>query len=670
MRSDALGLFWEDRPPPPKQKAEKIKRTPPEPTWLRPDYLPGLEEALRMPIGIMDREEIIQAAMNRDRMLFDIECYSNYFLASFRSLNSGKVVFYESFNDTPLDTGGLEWAMRNFVLVGFNSLSYDLTISYLAVAGRPNEVLKQATNQIIVEERPKHEILRAYKVKPFPVDHIDLIEVAPLRASLKIYGGRLHVPRMQDLPFHPETVLTADQAAIVRWYNLNSDLTSTGFLHECLTEQLQLRTTLSNEIGMDLRSKSDAQIAEAVIATEYKNRTGVRAIKPVIPIGTSYRYRVPHFIKYQSSLLNWALGVIANANFMVADHGSIEMPPEVAALNLDINGSVYRMGIGGLHSSEKSITHVTDSQHILVDKDVTSYYPFIILNLGLYPEHLGPVFLAIFRNIVQRRIAAKRAGDKVTADSLKITINGCFGKLGSKHSIFYSPNLLIQVTLTGQLSLLMLIERLEIAGIHVVSANTDGIVIKCPRSAKNVMEAIVKQWEQDTGFETEDTVYKSLHSRDINNYIAIKEDGGVKTKGAYANPWSSKKATAERLHKNPTNTICVEAVHKFLIDGVAVSETIRNCRDITKFISVRTVKGGAVKVWADRTEFLGKAIRWYYAKDVEGELVYATSGNKVPRSDGAKPLMDLPATFPDDVDYNWYESEAADIFKKIGYSID
>lgn len=723
MRADALGLFWEDRPPPPKEKAEKAKRTPPDPVWLRPDYLPGLEEALRFPVLVMNDAEVLHAAMTRDRLLFDIECYENYFIASFRSLATGKAVFFEMYDGHPLDVGKLRWVLENTTTVGFNSLSYDLPITFLALAGKPNALLKRATNQIILEGWRGSDVMKQYKVKGVKIDHIDLIEVAPLRASLKIYGGRLHVPRMQDLPFHPDTVLSPEQIACVRWYNINSDLTSTAFLHECLRDHLDLRTTLSNETGIDLRSKSDAQIAEAVIAEEMTRRMGRRPEKPVIEVGTAYSYRVPHFIRYQSQLMNWALSVVANANFLVDETGSIGMPEEIKALQLDINGSVYRMGIGGLHSSESTAAHHSDENYILIDKDVTSYYPFIILNLGLYPHHLGPTFLHVYKNIVDRRIAAKERGDKVTADSLKITINGSFGKLGSKYSILYSPDLLIQVTVTGQLSLLMLIERLELAGIHVVSANTDGIVIKCPRKGQHVMDQIIAQWEQDTGFQTEGTIYKSLYSRDVNNYIAVKEDGSTKCKGAYANPWASKKNMAERLHKNPTNTICVEAVEALLTKNVPIMTTVRGCKDITKFVSVRSVKGGAVKVW-DRipppahssqeellklagfvpfskdswvregdtigraamnteraykaawdelskpglTEYLGKSIRWYYAVGVQGEIVYATNGNKVPRSDGAKPMMDLPDEFPADVDFEWYEQECEKILQVIGYS--
>src|ERR1017187_7366641 len=137
------------------------------------------------------------------------------------------------------------------------------------------------------------------------------------------------------------------------------------------------------------------------------------------------------------------------------------------------------MGIGGLHSAESGVAHVAGSNYMLIDRDVTSYYPSIILNLGLYPQHMGEAFLTVYRSLVERRVAAKKAGDKVTAESLKIAVNGSFGKLGSKWSALYAPDLLIRVTITGQLSLLMLIEMIELAGLPVLSGNTDGILVKC-----------------------------------------------------------------------------------------------------------------------------------------------------------------------------------------------
>ena len=217
---------------------------------------------------------------------------------------------------------------------------------------------------------------------------------------------------------------------------------------------------------------------------------------------------------------------------------------------------------------------------------------------------------------------------------------------------------MMQVTVTGQLSLLMLIESMELAGINVVSANTDGIVIKMKTDKEEIAKSLVEEWEFDTDYEMEGVDYISLNSRDVNNYIAIKK-GSVKGKGAY----SDQRERFYSLRTNPSNDICKEAVKKFLQENTPVEDTINQCRDITKFLTLRTVNGGAVK----DGELIGKAIRWYYGAFELDAIHYSTSGNKVPKSDGGVPLMDLPDTFPTDVDFNWYINEAKTILKNIGY---
>lgn len=687
MRADSLGIFWQDVPVVKAPKAEKVKRSPPPAVWLADDYLPGLAEAKAFNVPLFTDMELVYAAYAKERFIFDTEVYENYFLAAFTSLTSGKVTYVEMQQYGTLDVRKLRWLLENLTVVGFNSMSFDLTVLALALAGKDCSTIKEAANNLIRDQWKPGDVLKHYKVKRLKnINHIDLIEVAPLQASLKIYGGRLHVPRMQDLPFHEGCVLNEDQMSIVRYYCVN-DLVTTAFLYMCLQEHITLRESMSQEYGIDLRSKSDAQIAEAVIASEIEKLNGFRPQCPVIAPGTCYHYRVPHFIRFQTPLMNWALGVVSAARFVVSENGSVEMPEELKSLELRIANSVYRMGIGGLHSSEQTAAHIASRTVKIRDIDVESFYPRIILLLGLFPPHLGINFLRVYNAIVERRVGAKHdaktakerkdavaeAFFKVIADSLKITINGSFGKLGSKYSVLYAPDLLIQVTVTGQLSLLMLIERFELSGISVVSANTDGIVLKYDAGREADVDAIIKQWELDTGFKMESTYYRALYSRDVNNYIAIKEDNTTKTKGAYANPWADRKNLAARLHKNPTNTICVEAVEALLTNGVQLHETIRNCRDIRKFVTVRRVKGGAVKVWekTDTTpesyEFLGKSIRWYYAHSTSGEIVYASNGNKVPKSDGAKPMMDLPSQFPDDIDYDRYERDAERILVDIGY---
>lgn len=660
MRKDSIGLFWQDLPPEKKAKAEKVVRVPPVPVWLDPGYLPELDEAVAFNVRLMSDSELLAKSQERDLLIMDIECYYNYFLIVFMSNSTGKVVFEEMRADGSINVAKVKWIIENFTVITFNGNSYDMPMLALALAGLNCAQLKLASDILIVERAYASLVLKVNKVKKLSTDHIDLIEVSPLRASLKIYGGRLHVPRMQDLPFHPSTMLSSDQMAIIRWYCVN-DTVNTAFLLASLREELDLRVALSKEYKTDLRSKSDAQIAEAIIVKEVAKINGDRIKAPEIAPGTIYRYEVPKFVSFETPLMKSALSVIANADLVVSDSGSIKLPPEIKSLRLKIGSGVYRMGIGGLHSSEKKVTLHSTAEYKLKDRDVVSYYPNIILNLLLYPKHLGIAFLRVYRTLVAKRLRAKAEKRKTDAGTLKIVINGTFGKLGSMFSDVYAPDLLIQVTISGQLALLMLIERLELAGIRVVSANTDGVVSYIHVSQETLFQDIVKQWERDTRFETEETDYKSLYIRDVNNYIAVKPNNEVKEKGAFANPWATNSHT-EILKKNPTCTICIEAVEAFLINGVPIAKTITQSQDVRKFITIRTADGGAVKDGV----YLGKAIRWYYATDSGGEIIYAKNGHLVPDSEGAKPLMQLPKTMPLDVDYAKYEARAYKMLESLG----
>lgn len=595
--------------------------------------------------------------MSKPLVVFDCEVYPNFFFVAFKSVESGKVRAYWRFEDElgfvePLDSGEIKRILGGTTTVSFNGNHFDVPVLTYAMRGATCSQIKALSNDIINQNLKSWDVERNYNITLPKLDHIDLIEVAPGKASLKLYGGRMHCPKLQDLPLDHMQPLTLEQAEIVKAYCIN-DLDTTIALYNSLKEQIALRSQMSVEFQEDLRSKSDAQIAEAVIRKKVSKLLGDKVYAPTIPGGTIFKYEPPRFIRYTHQALKDMLDVVRRADFILASNGVVQMPPELADLSIAIGNGVYRMGIGGLHSSEKKVAHFAGDDHLLIDRDVTSYYPSIILNLGLYPKHMGEHFLTVYRELVDRRIYAKRHGDKVAADALKITINGSFGKLGSKWSALFAPDLMICVTLTGQLSLLMLIDMLEANGIPVVSANTDGIVIRCPKNLEWMMDNVVRTWEQWTGFQTEDTQYKAIYSRDVNNYIAIKAKGGSKAKGAYAPP---------ALNKSPDRQICVTAVINYLEKGVAIEDTISQCKDIRQFICMQKVNGGAV--WRD--QFLGRVARWYYSTESNDPILYKINGYKVGGSDGSKPCMELPAEFPADLNLWWYVDEAYSILSDLG----
>lgn len=660
--------------------------------------------------------------------VFDSEVYRNYFLVGFKDLATGKVVSVEVFGEknrlSKADRLWLRDRFRKVRTIGFNSINFDLPLIYGAIAGLTCLELKTLANDIIEGGMKHWEVADAYGFDiPRNLDHIDLFEVAPGKTSLKIFNGRLHGRRMQDLPIAHDARLTEEDVDVVYDYWKN-DLAATELLFDNLQTHIALRVDIGKRNGLDLRSKSDAQVAEAVIKAQVTKILGEPPKKPTIAPGSKFRYRAPEYIRFHSKQMNDLLDRLEEWDFRLAPKSQkVLMPDFLTEALIPLGYSTYQMGIGGLHSTEKNTSHVADEDTILKDVDVESYYPAIIINRRLMPPQIGKAFLKVYKGIVDRRLKAKAELKRVKVEiadleerikganqpselmaeklaelkveshywdveqgGLKIAINGSFGKLGSSYSALFAPELMIAVTITGQLSLLMLIERIERRGIPVVSGNTDGIVIKCPRDREDELNGIIKRWEEDTSFKTEETQYQALYSASCNNYIAIKKGGGTKRKGHYAKSGLEEK-------KNPTFDICAEAVADYIEKGVPISETIRKCRDIRKFVTVRKVNGGAIfgvkEVEFERisektgrtlkpgtmfdasgAEYLGSAIRWFQSTCDLGAIHYRSNNNMVPKSEGARPIMEMDGTFPSDVDFGWYIRAARQMLRELAYEKD
>ncbi|MDP2263261.1 MAG: hypothetical protein Q8K24_08895 [Hydrogenophaga sp.] len=653
-------------------------------------------------------------------LVLDIELYSNYLLVMFKSIDTRRVMAFEAFpsgtfadpqaldagrvsDPQALDVAGITRILREFRIVTFNGLDFDMPLLWMALSGRTVSEVKAAANHIIKGGLRGWQFEQHYQIKvPKWVDHIDLKESVPgVAISLKLYGGRLHSKRLQDLPIEPNAVILPERRAGLRTYCEN-DLDTTIDLWLKATDPkgdiIATRELMSAEFGIDLRSKSDAQIAEAAIKASVVKAKGEPVYRQDVTPGTTYRFKPMPWLQFNDPVLRAKFEQVLAAEFYVKADGKVQMPAclEGASVQLSTGGSVYRMGVGGLHSSESAAAHVATPDVLLRDTDVVSYYPSLILLCGLFPRNMGAHFQRVYRDFFDRRIHAKKVGHKSTAQTLKIVLNGTFGKLGSRYSVLYSPDLMLQVTVTGQLALLMLIERLEAAGIAVVSANTDGIVQKCPAHLDDVRRQIIARWERETCLETEDVGYRGLFSRDVNNYIALKEGGGVKTKGVFTPPG---------VMKNPDFDIIAEAVCAWLDRGTPIGETVIGCQDIRRFVCVQRVTGGAqmptgtqvldnwewnktagaweqwhgqrllkekrkgrpkpAVVTADAV-YLGEVVRWYRSTRSTQHIEKVGNGNKVPSSDNAMPCMELPDTMPADVDYDWYIGEACRALRLIG----
>jgi DNA polymerase elongation subunit (family B) len=577
----------------------------------------------------------------KELVVMDIEIYPNYALVGFKKLD-GKVLQVST--TTRFDTIQKERiinTMKKYTSITFNGLRYDMPMLCKMLDGATTKELFEMSKCIVSENLPAWKAYQDFGVetKPIKFDHIDISEPAPaVFVSLKAYGVRLYSPKLQDLPYPFDTYLTPAEMVEVAKYNIN-DLNTTIDLYNAIKERIDLRVEMGKQYNQDLRSKSDAQIAEAVLINELAKK-GVVAEKAEVPKEVSYK--APKHIVFNNPTLQTLLKRVQEAPFKINPaNGSPELPDWLKKYPITIGGTSYTVGLGGLHSKEKKMVVIPDETQVLRNCDVASYYPSMMIEYGFYPKRLTLKFLDVYKKIYRTRLKAKAKVSELKgvegaegellryitiSDGNKLSLNASFGKLGSRYSKLYAPDLLLQITITGQLMLLMLIEQFEEVGIAVKSANTDGVELLCPKGKEPLLEAIVFDWEMTTGMVMEHGHYNALYSRDVNNYIAVY-DGYTKAKGAYAEP---------SLSKNSEYPIVFQAVRKYLLDGTPMEQTIKECTDIKQFLTGRTVNGGAV--W--RGQYLGKVVRWFYSTDGDS-IHYKTNNNKVPKSDGAEPLMNL-----------------------------
>lgn len=549
--------------------------------------------------------------------------------------------------------------MQSYRTIGFNSISFDLLIIWHAYACQDASVLKESVNDLIVGNLRPEDLKKKYSFFTYKTSHIDLLPVAPLKGSLKLYGARLHTKSIQEQPFDINAELTEFEIDELKHFNY-MQLCVTEELFHFMKERLELREAMSAEYKIDLMSKSDAQIAEAVIPKLVAQLNGKKIERPNISAGTTYKYEVPSYLSYATDQMKELLGRVRQAKFIVGDNGKI-IPPEILEAPVRIGDAYYSVGIGGLHSKDKTKAYRAINGYKLRDVDVTSYYPNAILNMRLCPIALGENFLKIYGGFKEQRVTAKQTKQFTKDKGLKIFLNGMSGKYSDPYSKMYSPGHTIQMNLTGQLSILMLAEMFECSGLEVVSANTDGLTVYYKEEDEEKVTYWTKYWEKLTNFALEDQQYTGYFARDVNAYYAVKPDGKVKIKG----PWSETGSqSGTKLDTNPIVLICTDAVEALLSKSTPIEETILACKDFTRFVTVRQAKAPGAH-W--KGQYLGKVLRWAYMIGEIDCIRTVAHNSKVADSDGCRPYQDLPDTFPDDINYQWYKNKCVEILHDIGY---
>lgn len=402
-------------------------------------------------------------------------------------------------------------------------------------------------------------------------DILTMLYSNKLRVGLKEIQVTMQYPNVQEFVCDWTKPLPLEDFDSMIDYNIN-DIESTSELLNRCKKDVDLRIAIEDEYGVRVLSKDGVNIGMKILTQKYLEKTGLtwwdikdlRSPMSVIPL----KDVILPFIKYDSPILQRVLDDMKN---------QIVSPGRKGYENKFVfNNLRYSVGVGGIHSVNSPEIIIPRDDEMLIDIDVASLYPSMLIEYEFYPKHLGKEFLEVYKQIKDERIEAKHNGDKVKNETLKLALNGLSGNLQNEHNFCYSPFAVMQIRINGQLLLLMLAEKLTQIGCRIVQANTDGLFVLLKKDIYSKVNSICREWEQLTKLTLEEDRFKAIYQYAINDYFAITEDNKVKEKGMFI--------TAVKLGKGLTPKIIPKAIISFFKDGISVEDTIKNCTDIRDFL--------------------------------------------------------------------------------------
>ena len=449
-------------------------------------------------------------------------------------------------------------------------------------------------------------------------------------------------------------------------------------------DEIKLRYSLGAAFNLNLLCAARSTIADKLLNKFYAERSGlhIEAFKDLRTNRTALSFNkiiFPH-IKFKTKQLQDLLEDMKKVVIYRTNKDSF-------VREITFYGTTYTLATGGIHTQDKPVVLSSTKDYVYVHHDYTSYYPSIMISYKVVPEHLNKeVFAKMVNYFKQTRVKCKHAKkedgfvipgvhNKLAAEALKIVINAIYGKYGYENFWLYDRLAQMRVTINGQLMTMTLCESLELAGIHVVSANTDGIVIKLPYNKVDIYNQICNEWNNTNKMSADDEHYKVLVSMNVNNYFDIQEDNTIEYKGAL-----DPKQYLKDLKKGYDMPVVAKAVFEYFAHGVPVMETLCNHKDILDFCKTQNV-GKQFEVVYQKVEH-GKVIDVHSQRHVrfyvstKGVVIMKENVHDKKRSvlASGKPVIILNKLDDKDIalrniDYKYYYEEAYKIINPIKLGI-
>lgn len=503
-------------------------------------------------------------------------------------------------------------------------------------------------------------------------------------------------------------------------YNLN-DVFIVCEMIRLFIDEIKLRYSISKSYGVNVLSSSRSNIADKLFIKFYSDFSGLHETqwrgRKTERTKLSFKKVIFPFIKFKTKELQdmleemkqivlYSLGKegLKNVAHNYPNFKYLKTSTQAGWFEVKINNLVYTIATGGLHSKDiprelksrlksnesplRGSEHeqllgwadITDDSYIYVHWDISSFYPSIMDVYSIAPKHLDErVFVKLIHWLKETRVTAKHSKEAlidgipkdVLAQVLKIVINSIYGKLGFEKGDLCDRLAVLKVTINGQLMIMMLCEELELNGIEVMSANTDGIVVKLHKRNKYKFDSIADNWKQLTKLDADSEEYKCYINRDINNYVIQELNGKISYKGAL-NP----NMYLVDLQKGYDMPVVAQAVVNYFLFNKPILNTLYECKNILDFCKTQNI-GKKYNVGYEvngQLNIIQRNVRYYVSNT--GGIIYKIEKDTNKKSNlcvGSKVIvlntLDDTRIELRNINYNYYYRECIKIIDPIKLNI-
>lgn len=492
--------------------------------------------------------------------IFDCEVFAYDWLFTFKHKQTGEKTRIWNDNEAVK-----QFMAQEPLLAGFNNKHYDQFILKAVLCDYTPEEVKAVNDFIIVQghEGWEHPGLRDSGIY---FDQYDLMDDCQMGLSLKAIEAHLGMDiRETTVSFNIDRPLTEEEKAEVEFY-CDHDVDATDELDDLRQGYLGNKLALGREKNIypaKALYMTNAKLTAAFLDAEAK----------------------PHYDEreyvYPSKLLRQ---YIPQEVFGFFDRlKDMSIPNEVVfkeKLEITVGDCPCTIAYGGIHGAIPCYKEEASETRSIRNKDVASYYPHQMTLNGYCSRNIPSP--DVYAATIERRVKAKKSGDKATANALKLVLNTTYGAMLNKYNALYDPLMGRSVCISGQLQLLEMAVHLiqDCPTLKIIQLNTDGIMVSLDDTDVPRYQEITGEWEQRTGFELEEDLIKMICQKDVNNYVEVPFEGDPKIKGGVL-----VRGIAPAGAFNVNNNACVvaRAVKDCLAYGVPVEQTIMGCDKLLDF---------------------------------------------------------------------------------------